>query len=347
MDITVSELIDLLAARLLAGNPQTRISGFASLKEARAGDLSFFSDSRYQRTLANTRATAVLVPTQWTVFPKDVVCLEVANPSVAFEKVVDNYGFQPEPFRPGIHASATVGDCKSTDLKKIRVCAGAVIEDGVQIGDGSEIGPGCYVGRGVKLGKDCRLFANSTVHEGCILGDRVYVHSSAVIGADGFGYEFKDGRHRKVRQAGIVQLDDDVEIGAGTMVDRARFGRTWIGEGTKVDNLVQIAHNVVIGKHCIIISQTGIAGSAIVGDHVVIAAQAGVGGHVEVGSQCIITGRAGVTTDLPAGLQRYTGFPASPSMEERRRMAATRQLPKLMQRVRDLEKKLQDKDGNS
>ena len=163
------------------------------------------------------------------------------------------------------------------------------------------------------------------------------LHSGVVVGADGFGYEFENGRHRKVRQAGIVQIDNDVEIGAGTMVDRARFGRTWIGEGTKIDNLVQIGHNVVIGKHCILVAFVAIAGSAQIGDYVVIAAQAGIAGHVKVGSGSTLGGRCGVTKDVPAG-QHVLGFPAVPAMEERKRVASIRRLPQLSARVKKLEK---------
>jgi UDP-3-O-[3-hydroxymyristoyl] glucosamine N-acyltransferase len=240
-----------------------------------------------------------------------------------------------------------VGDLVQTNLDRISVGANVVIEDGVQIGDDTEIGAGCFVGRGVTMGRGCKLVANSTVHLGCVLGERVILHSSVVIGADGFGYEFKDGRHRKVRQSGIVQLDNDVEIGAGSMVDRARFGRTWIGEGTKIDNLVQIGHNVVIGKHCIIISQTGIAGSSTVGDHVIIAAQVGVVGHVAIGSRCTIAARTVVTKDVPAGSGTYMGFPVAPAMEERRRMVMGRQLPQLLERVKELERKLEEKRNQS
>jgi UDP-3-O-[3-hydroxymyristoyl] glucosamine N-acyltransferase len=192
----------------------------------------------------------------------------------------------------------------------------------------------------VTIGKDSKLFANVTVHNGCMLGDRVVLHSGVVVGADGFGYEFDNGVHRKVRQSGIVQIDNDVEVGAGTMIDRARFGRTWIGEGTKIDNLVQIGHNVVVGRHCIIVACVAIAGSAVIGDYVVIAAQAGIAGHVSVGSQTTLGGRSGVTKDVPPK-QNYLGFPAIPANEERRRIAGVNRLPQLTKRVQELEKKLQ------
>jgi UDP-3-O-[3-hydroxymyristoyl] glucosamine N-acyltransferase len=184
------------------------------------------------------------------------------------------------------------------------------------------------------------------VHAECILGSGVILHSSVVIGGDGFGYEFSQGRHRKVRQAGIVQIDNEVEIGAGTTVDRARFGRTWIGEGTKIDNLVQIGHNVVIGKHCIIVAGTAIAGSAIVGDYVVIAAQVGIAGHVTVGPQATLAARCGVTRDLPGG-QTYLGFPAIPASDEKRRLASINRLPQLQARVKELEAQIKSSGGSA
>ena len=220
----------------------------------------------------------------------------------------------------------------------------AVIEEGAILGNEVEVGAGCFVGRRTKLGAGTKLFANSTVHDQCILGERVNLHSGVVIGGDGFGYEFDKGRHRKVRQAGIVQIDNDVEIGAGTTVDRARFGRTWIGEGTKIDNLVQIGHNVVIGKHCIIVACTAIAGSAQIGDYVVIAAQSGIAGHVEVGSQATLAGRCGVTKSLPGG-KTYLGFPAIPVAEEKRRLAGVNRLPQLTARVKELEQMVAKMSG--
>lgn len=336
MNISLTELATLLAISLPEGLGDAMITGFASLREARQGDLSFFSGSRHRQLLADTRASVVLVP-QGTLLPGHVTGIVVVDPSAAFDTVVDKYGFHASPERLGVHPSAVVADGVFADACRVSVGANAVIDEGARIGVDVEIGAGCYVGRGVHIGKGSKLFANVSVHEGCVLGERVILHSSTVIGADGFGYEFVDGRHRKVRQSGIVQVDDDVEIGAGTTVDRARFGRTWIGEGTKIDNLVQIGHNVVIGRHCILVSGAAVAGSAIIGDYVVIAAQAGIAGHVTVGSHCIIAARGGVTKDLPAGLVTYMGFPASPAAEERRRLAASRRLPNLLERLKKLE----------
>lgn len=340
LNISVLDLVTLVGGDLLSGRPEVRITSFASLKEAQRGDLSFYSDPRYEALLKATKAFAVLVPLDCTQFPVDVACIGVANPSRAFEMIVEKYGVQPLPFCAGVHPSAVIAGTAKLDPTKVCVGAHAVIDEEAEIADGVEIAAGCYVGRGVRIGRDSKLFANSTVHIGCILGERVILHSGVVVGADGFGYEFSNGRHRKVRQSGIVQIDNDVEVGAGSMIDRARFGRTWIGEGTKIDNLVQIGHNVVLGRHCIVVACVAIAGSAVIGDYVVIAAQVGIAGHVTIGSQSKLGGRAGVTKDVPAG-QIYLGFPAVPANEERRRIANVNRLPKLVVRVRELETRLE------
>lgn len=316
------------------------ITGFASLKEASPGDLSFFHDARYQQRLLKTKAGAVLVPKDLVEPPSHIACIAVADPSRSFELVVEKYGLQPVPFQPGVHATAVIDPSAKLNPSQVSIGAHAVIEAGVEIGDGTEIGAGCFIGRNVKIGTKTKLFANVTVQAECILGNGVILHSGVVIGADGFGYEFHQGRHRKIRQVGFVQIDNDVEVGAGTTIDRARFGRTWVGEGTKIDNLVQIGHNVVIGKHCIIVACVAIAGSAVVGDYVVIAAQVGIAGHVIVGSQSTLAGRAGVTRDLPAG-GKYFGFPAIDANQEKRRLVAARRLPQLLARVKKLEEQLQ------
>lgn len=337
--ISVLDLVSLVKGSLLAGESTVEISGFTSLREVVHGNLSFFHDSRYEALLRTTRASAVLVPATWTAFPAGVVCIGVANPSAVFEWIVETYGVQPQPFTAGVHSSAVIAASARVDPAVTFVGANAVIEEGAILEAGVEVGPGSYVGRNAVIGMDSKLAANCTVLAGCILGQRVLLHPGVVIGSDGFGYEFEQGRHRKVRQAGIVQIDNDVEIGAGTTIDRARFGRTWIGEGTKIDNLVQIAHNVVIGRHCLIVACSAIAGSATIGDFVVIAAQVGVTGHVRVESGSTLGGRAGVTKNLRRG--SYLGFPAIDAAEERRRIATVNRLPKLLDRVKVLEARLE------
>lgn len=191
--------------------------------------------------------------------------------------------------------------------------------------------------RGVSLGDSCQILANASIREHCLLGHRIIVQPGAVIGSDGFGFEMVDGRHQKIEQRGIVQIDDDVEVGANATIDRARFGKTWIQEGTKIDNLVQIGHNARIGKHCIVVALTGIAGSAIIGDHVVIAAQSGVAGHLEIGSKSTLAARSGVTKSLPGG-QIYAGYPAMPAEKHRKITVMQRRLEKMQDRISSLEK---------
>jgi len=304
------KLVDLLVrvdGVLLAGDLNTEVRGFASLLEAEEGDLSLFSNHRYRDQLRGTRATAVLVPSGWREFPDGVACVGVAQPSRAFDVLVDALGLQPEAFVPFIHPTAVIAESAILDRSKVAIGAHAVIDEQACLADGVEIGAGSYVGKEVRIGEDSRLFANTTIYDRCVLGKRVILHSGVVIGADGFGYEFERGRHRKVRQLGSVQIDDDVEIGAGSMVDRGRIGRTRIGAGTKIDNLVQVGHNTVIGKHCILVSGVAIAGSVVVGDYVVMAAQVGVAGHVTVGAQSTLRPRGG--DERCRGGDDRAGFP--------------------------------------
>lgn len=339
MDLSVSELIQLVQGDLLSGETELRIHGFASLKEARKGDLTFFYDTRYQKQLLESAATAVLVPKDATKLPDHLACIGVEDPSKAFETVVETYGLQPIPFRPGIHPTAVIGSDVRMNREKVSIAAHAVIGDRTEIGDGVTIGANTTVAPDVRIGAECLIHPNVSIYAGSLIGERVILHSGSVIGADGFGYTLEDGRHRKIRQAGIVQIDDDVEVGAGTTIDRARFGRTWIGEGSKIDNQVQIAHNVIVGKHCIIVSQTGIAGSSTLEDHVICAAQVGVGGHCTVGKGATLGGRTGATADLAPG-KVYMGYPATTMQEEQRSKVYVRRLPKIVARIQELESKL-------
>jgi UDP-3-O-[3-hydroxymyristoyl] glucosamine N-acyltransferase len=344
VNLQLADLLTRVDGTLLAGESDGALRGFATLLDAEAGDLSLFSNNRYREQLRHTRASAVLMPAAWTEFPRHVACIGVAEPSRAFDLLVDALGLQPAQFQSHIHPSAVVSDEAMMDRGAVAIGANAVIDEGAEIGAGVEIGAGCYVGKGARIGAGSRLFANATVHERCVLGQRVILHSGVVIGADGFGYEFEQGRHRKVRQLGTVQIDNDVEIGAGSMVDRGRIGRTRIGEGTKIDNLVQIGHNAVIGKHCILVSGVGLAGSVVVGDYVVMAAGVGIAGHVTIGSRCTLGARAGVTKDVAAGAS-VLGFPAIPARDERRRIGSVARLPRLLARVKELEARVAELDA--
>jgi UDP-3-O-[3-hydroxymyristoyl] glucosamine N-acyltransferase len=250
-----------------------------------------------------------------------------------------------EPFVPGVHSTAVVASDAVFDPQKVSIGPHAVIEEGVSIGDGTIIHSGVFVGRGVRMGTDCTLHANAVIKEHCVLGNRVILHSGSVIGSDGFGYEFINKRHQKIEQVGIVQIDDDVEIGSCTTIDRARFGRTWIGEGSKIDNLVQIGHNCILGKHCIIVSQTGISGSTHLGDYVTMGGQVGVIGHLKIGDHVMFKARSVVTKSISeAGT--YTGYPARPLMEGHRMLVLPARIPELIERVSELEKKLAALEGD-
>ena len=216
----------------------------------------------------------------------------------------------------------------------------AVIEDGAEIGDGVSVGAGVFIGAGTVVGAGSRIYPHVTIREHTRIGQRVIIHSGTVIGGDGFGFELKEGRHAKIPQTGIVQIDDDVEIGANVTIDRARFGRTHVGEGTKIDNLVHLAHNVVVGPHCLLVAQVGISGSTRLGKYVTLAGQVGTVGHIEIGDGAILAAKAsGVSKDVPAK-EVWFGYPAVPLSEAKEQIALTRRLPKLVERVKKLEAEL-------
>lgn len=337
--LQLSELARLVDGDIVRGEPSFLVEGVASLDEAAATEVSFLGNEKYRQEFLATRAGAVIVPRGAPAGPDGVALIAADNPSFAFGEAVKYFTKAlARRFEPGVHPRAVVDESASLDPDKVRVHAGAVVMAGAVIGDGSEIGPNAVVGEGVRLGRDCLLHAQVSIRERCVLGDRVIVQPGAVIGSDGFGYENIDGRHVKIDQIGIVVLEDDVEIGANTTIDRARFGRTVIATGTKVDNLVQIAHNVRLGEHNLLVSQSGVAGSARTGRYVVLAAQAGIGGHVTIGDGAMFAGRSGATADM-AGGETYGGYPAQPHREEQKQKAALRKLPELLKRVRRLEQK--------
>ena len=269
--------------------------------------------------------------------------IEVENPSLAFNALVDHFMKAANDFAPGIAPTAVVDPAAKLDPAKVRVCAGAIIEADAVIGDGSDIGPGCVIGKGATLGKDCKLYARVVVRERCILGNHVVIQPGAVIGSDGFGFLLnkETGRYETVDQVGIVVIGDNVDIGANTTIDRARFGRTVIEEGCKIDNLVQIAHNVTIGKHTVIVSQSGVAGSTHIGSYVTVAAQVGIAGHLTIGDQSILAARTGVMGSLKGG-EPYWGAPAVPFKEAQMQFIAIRNLPKAMKELEALKKQAEE-----
>ena len=335
MTFTLQELADFCGGEL-HGDPTEKISGAAGLSEAVPGEVTFYADPRYMARLRKTRASAIFVPLD---FSEETAAaqIRVANPSKAFEQVVLKLAPKPIAFAPGIHPTAVV-DPTAKLGKGVSIQPHAVIESGTAIGDNTVISAGSYVGHESVIGQSCLIYPNVTIRERTQIGARVIIHSGAVIGADGFGFEFVDGRYRKIPQIGIVQIDDDAEIGANTTIDRARFGRTWIQEGVKIDNLVQIAHNVIVGRNSVIAAQTGISGSTRVGEKVMIAGQVGVIGHLTIDDNTIIAAQSGIAKDQPGGA--WFGSPAVPLPDAKRQIAWIHRLGKLFDRVRALEKKL-------
>ena len=320
----------------LLGNPEQKITGAASLSEAVPGEISFFADPRYLSRLRKTRASAVFVPLDFSeTIPAGQI--RVANPSKAFEQIVLKLAPKPVTFAPGVHPSAIV-DPSAKLGARVSIQPYAVIEADASIGDDSIIGAGTYIAHETSIGPSCIIYPNVTIRERTRIGARVIVHAGVVIGADGFGFEIVEGRQKKIPQLGIVQIDDDVEIGANTTIDRARFGRTWIQEGVKIDNLVQVAHNVVIGKHSVIAAQTGISGSVRVGEQVTMAGQVGIVGHVTIGDNTVLAAQSGISKDVPGGV--WFGYPAVPLPEAKRQIAWIHRLGKLIERVKAIEKKL-------
>ena len=337
MQQTLSDIAGWVDGQL-EGDDSVVVGGVAGLREALASDISFLANPKYAGYVETTQAAAVVVAKD---FKGSAPCplIRCENPDAAFAKIAERFAVAPPDYRPGIHPSAFVDE--SADIgSEVHIGPGCVVQPGAIIGDRTVLVGQVYVGHAAAVGSDNLLYPHVTVREGCRTGARVIIHSSAVVGSDGFGYSVDAaGVRTKIPQVGIVEVGDDVEIGAAVAIDRARFGRTVIGKGVKIDNLVQIAHNVVIGDHAVIVSQVGISGSSVIGKHSILAGQAGVAGHLVVGDRVIAEGRSGITKDVPAGEVVY-GFPAEPRMKAARTHAAIQRLPKLKQKVAELEARL-------
>jgi len=342
--LTHASLAWLVGGKLIQGDPDGVVTGVNSISEAAPGEVTFLGNPRYLSALKTTQAGAVLVGEDFAESVGDIALIRVGNPTLAFSTVIRHFVPAARAFVPGVHPAAIVSSSAVFDPQRVCIGPCAVVEDDVVIGDGSVVHAGVFIGQGTRLGADCVLHAGCTLKERCLLGNRVIIHSGAVIGTDGFGYEFTGGRHLKIEQVGIVQLDDDVEVGSCSTIDRARFGRTWIGEGTKIDNLVQIAHNVVVGKHSIIVSQVGISGSTRVGSQTTIAGQVGIAGHLEIGSEVTLLAKSGVTKSITEP-GAYTGYPAKPLMEGRRLLALPARIPEMLERIKELERRLAEMEA--
>ncbi|MBL8878680.1 MAG: UDP-3-O-(3-hydroxymyristoyl)glucosamine N-acyltransferase [Phycisphaerales bacterium] len=336
MSITVGELAEKIGGRA-EGDVTRTIHGVAPLRSADGRALSWIGHPKYAGELRNTQAAAVLVPND-CVAPAGLTVIRVADPDLAMCAVLRLLAPTRDNIAAGVHATATVASDACV--------AGAAIGPHAHIGPRSVIGAntqihaGAYVGADVRVGRDCVIWPNVVIREGTIIGDRVNIHPNATIGADGFGYLQRAGRHVKVPQIGIVEIGDDVEIGANTCIDRAKSGVTRIGEGTKIDNLVQIAHNVEIGPNCIIVALTGLGGSCVIGEQTMIGGSVGVADHVRLGRGAMIAAKAGVDRDVADG-GRVAGMPAVESRKFWRQVSLTGELPELKRELRRLMERIE------
>ncbi|MBI2421626.1 MAG: UDP-3-O-(3-hydroxymyristoyl)glucosamine N-acyltransferase [Candidatus Hydrogenedentes bacterium] len=336
MEMKVSDIAALVGGAI-AGDPSLPITGLNGLKEAQPGDLCFLRSIKYADLLAESRATAVLV--------KEIVdncaatMIVVNDPDFAFAQVMMHYQQQQTHHPKGIHPTAVIGEHVTLGAN-VAIDAHVRIADHARIGDNCILYAGVYIGHHCTIGPDTLIYPNVTIREECQVGARCILHSNSCIGSDGFGYAPMGGQWMKIPQVGCVILEDDVEIGSNTSVDRATFGETRIGQGTKIDNLVQIGHNVQIGKHSAIAGSVGIAGSAVIGNRVRVGAQSGVAGHLTVGDDVTIAGRGGVTKSVEPG-KFVSGFPARDHQEERRIKVSLPRVPELLRRVRQLERELE------
>lgn len=329
------ELAERLGCDLL-GDGEIDIRGVAVIEEARSGDLSFVAHPRYFPHLQTSQASAFILPTDAPACEKP--SLRTPNPYLTLASALSLF-FPPERVTPGVHPSAFIAKAVSLE-GEVAIGPFSVLEEGVAVGQGSIIGPLVHIGRGSRIGQHCRLHPHVVIREGVVLKDRVIVHSGAVIGSDGFGYvKDQQGRYVKIPQVGGVLIEDDVEIGANVTIDRATIGWTLVKRGTKIDNLVQIAHNVVVGEDCIIVAQVGIAGSVVIGDRARLAGQVGVTDHVEIGHDVTVGAQSGVTKSLPPGVT-VLGSPAIPHMDLKRIISSMGRMPKLLRDVRALEERI-------
>jgi UDP-3-O-[3-hydroxymyristoyl] glucosamine N-acyltransferase len=325
MKRTVGDLAACVGGRVV-GDPEVEIRGFAGIDRANAGDITFVADDRYLADLPRTKASAVVLKAEMKECPAAQII--TPEPNLAFARIVGEAERARARGEGGVDRRAVV-DPKAVIDSSASVRTGAVIDAGARIGPRTIIGPGVYVGEDAIIGADCILNANVSILHDVRIGDRVIIQAGAVLGSDGFGYATDEkGIHHKIPQIGCVVVEDDVEIGANTCIDRARFHETRIGRGTKIDNLVQIGHNVVIGVHSALAAHVGIAGSTVLGNHVALGGMAGVRDHVKIGDAARVGAYSGVGNDLEGG-QDYLGIPAMPYRQGLKIRLLTTKLPEI------------------
>lgn len=336
--ITAKEMSDIVGGEL-NGDENVVITKVASLSEADSESISFLANQKYASQVVESDAIAVIVGKDYIDEPKEghaiIVC---ENPNLAFSDAINCFAPPPIEFPPGVHSSAVVADSVKIG-QGVHIGANAVIEEDAVIGDGSVIGAGCYIGHYTTVGTKCLIYPNVSIRERCVVGNAVIIHSGTTVGSDGFGFAAGEQGIVKIPQTGSVQLDDLVEIGANCTIDRARFGKTWLKTGVKLDNLVHIAHNVEVGEFTMLIGQCGIAGSTRIGRGAIVAAKAGVNGHITIGDGAKIAGMSGVVKSVGAG-EVVVGLPAENQREFMTRVSLPKKVKKLTQKLKELEAKV-------
>lgn len=334
--LSVAEIARRLGGRV-EGNAEALITGLAGIREAGQGDLSFIANSRYVPAAAVTKATAVIVAEDWNR-PCSAALIRVKTPDKAFAETAQWFAPPPVIFQPGVHPAAIVADSAKLG-KDVFIGPHCVIEPDVVVGDRCIIYAGCYIGHGALIGEDCKFYPQVTIREYTRIGKRTIIHSGTVVGSDGFGYVQEGAIRKKIPQIGIVVIGDDVEIGANVAIDRARFGQTRIGNGVKMDNLIQVAHNVTIGDNCVIIAQVGISGSTSIGERTILAGQVGIVGHLVIGPDVKVFAQAGVAKDIPPGAA-VLGSPAVAYEKFVKTHAHLMRLPELKEKITLMEERL-------
>jgi UDP-3-O-[3-hydroxymyristoyl] glucosamine N-acyltransferase len=335
--MTLNAIAGQVAGRVI-GDPDTIITGVGPLESAAEGDITFAEKGPSLQKIANCRASAVLVPLDFSDSPRNLV--QVNNPRLAFAAILSSFHPLKRPAL-GIHSSAVIGEgCRLG--KEICIGAGTVLGDRVTIGDNVWLHPLVVIGDDAAIGNDTIIYPHVVILERCRIGQRVIIHAGTVIGSDGYGFVQDGGRHLKIPQTGIVRIDDDVELGAGNTVDRATFGETWIQEGVKTDNQVHVAHNVVVGAHTLLVAQVGIAGSTTIGRHAILAGQAGIAGHIDIGDGVIVGPKTGVAHSLPAKQIVSGGVAAMPHRTWLRVQHIIPNLPEMAKQIRELEKRISE-----
>jgi len=336
MPFTAAQIAEQLQGEVL-GDGSVQLTGFAPADCARTGDLTFAEKETHFAAAEQSQAAAILVSQAFT--PAKKTLIRVRNARVAMARVLPLF-FPPDERPTGIHPSANIDASAQVD-PTAHIGPNCVIGARVRLGARSVLMGGNHIGHDCQIGDDACLFPNVVIYPRTQIGHRVSIHAGTVIGSDGYGYVFDEGRHRKVLQVGNVIIHDDVEIGANSAIDRGALGSTVIGQGTKIDNLVHVAHNVVMGRHCLIMGQVGFAGSTRLGDYCVIASQSGIAGHLTLGTQSVVGAKSGVMRDIPdKGV--VLGYPAAPDKQAKRQIIAVQQLPDMIHRLRELEKQVEE-----